>query len=246
MTGPQARRHYSRAPIAEALIDIQTGAELGSLKNVEALAIGLQAEFPTRLPIRHVQMGFQVEPGGDPEFTKDQQTLGYRLDRPGRVLQFRTNGFTYSHLPPYSNWPTFSAEAEKYWMLYAEAIKPILVSRIAVRVINRLLVPPGDTRLDSWLNFYPMSPVSLPADILSVIMQLQLPMKHVDPDAVAIVGLYNAPPAPGPSAIMLDIDFFVQRSMPIGEAFKTLCVLGDAKDEIFEACITDQVREMIS
>jgi uncharacterized protein (TIGR04255 family) len=198
MTAPQARRHYSRAPIVEALIDIQTdNATLGSLQDVGTLSESLYEDFPTRLPLHHLQMGFQFKPGGDPEFMKDQQTLGYRLDRPGRVLQFRTTGFTYSHLPPYSDWPTFSAEAEKYWLLYTHAIKPLLASRIAVRMINRLLVPSADIRLESWLNFYPMSPVSLPADALSVFMQLQLPMKHVDPDAVAIVGLYNAPPAPG-------------------------------------------------
>ncbi len=141
MKPPQARRHYERAPVVEALIDIQIeNAGLGTLQDVERLAETLKEDFPTRLPLHHLQMGFHVKPDGDPEFMKDQQTLGFRLDRPGRVLQFRTTGFSYSHLPPYSNWPTFSAEAEKFWVMYTDAIKPIRASRIAVRMI---ILPPS-------------------------------------------------------------------------------------------------------
>jgi uncharacterized protein (TIGR04255 family) len=247
MKPPPARRHYDKAPVVEALIDIQIdNASLGTLQDVEQLAETLKEDFPARLPLHHLQMGFQVKPGGDPEFIKDQQALGFRLDRPGRVLQFRTTGFSYSHLPPYSDWSSFSAEAEKFWIMYTDAIKPIRASRIAVRMINRLPLPSSDIRLDSCLNFYPTLPDSLPSDAQSLFMQLQIPMKQVDADAIAIVGLYSSPPSPSPS-IMLDIDFIIQRPIPIGdEVFRTLGILGDAKDSIFEACITDKIRELIS
>jgi uncharacterized protein (TIGR04255 family) len=250
MKPPQARRHYEKAPIVEALIDIQIdGGSSPSipLHDIERLAESLKDEFPTRLPLHHLQMGFEVKLGGAPEFTKDQQTLGYRLDRPGRVLQFRTTGFSYSHLPPYSDWPTFSAEALTFWDLYTKEIHPARANRIAVRMINRIPLPSTDIRLDKCLNFYPTLPDSLPTDAQSLFMQLQIPMKDVDADAIAILGLYSAPPAPGPNAVMLDIDFIIQRSMPIGdEVLKTLDVLGSAKDDIFEACITDTIRELIA
>jgi uncharacterized protein (TIGR04255 family) len=240
MKPPEARRHYDRAPIVEALIDIQIdNAGPVALQDVERLAESLKHH--------HLQMGFQVKPGGDPEFMKDQHTLGYRLDRPGRVLQFRTTGFSYSHLPPYSDWPTFSAEAAKYWAMYTDEIKPVRANRIAVRMINRLPLPSSDIRLDSCLNFYPTLPDSLPSDAQSLFMQLQIPMKHVDPDAIAIVGLYSALPEPNHNANMLDIDFIIQRPTPIGdEVFRALGVLGDAKDDVFEACITDKIRELIA
>ncbi len=221
----------------EALIDIQI-ENPGSIavQDVERLSASLKNEFPTRLPLHHLQMGFQVNPSGDAEFSKDQQTLGYRLDRPGRVLQFRTTGFSYSHLPPYSNWDTFSAEAEKFWSMFTSEFRPTAANRIAVRMINRLPLPSGDIRLDSCLNVYPTLPDSLPSDTQSLFMQLQLPMKHVAAAAITILQIYSA---------MLDIDFIIQRSTPIGEVFRTLNVLGDAKDDIFEACITDKIRELI-
>jgi uncharacterized protein (TIGR04255 family) len=111
-------------------------------------------------------------------------------------------------------------------------------------MINRVPLPAGDIRLDSCLNLYPTIPDSLPSDLQSLAMQLQLPMKHVDDAAVAILQLYSAPPSP--RSIMLDIDFVIQRPVPIDEVFMMLNILGDAKDDIFEACITDAVRELIS
>jgi uncharacterized protein (TIGR04255 family) len=245
MSSSKARRHYKNAPITEAVIDIQVENDRSvSIEDVESLADSVKSEFPTRLPLHQLQMGFQVNPSGEAEFSKEQQILGYRLDRPGRVLQLRTNGFTYSHLPPYSDWTSFSAEAEKFWLVYRRELSPSRATRVAVRMINRVPLPAGDIRLDSCLNLYPTIPDSLPSDLQSLAMQLQLPMKHVDDAAVAILQLYSAPPSP--RSIMLDIDFVIQRPVPIDEVFMMLNILGDAKDDIFEACITDAVRELIS
>jgi len=247
MTPPKVRRHYARAPIAEAVIDVHVDNDRAvSIEKVEQLADSLKSEFGTRLPLHQLQMGFQVNPNGETEFSKEQQVLGYRLDRAGRVLQFRTNGFTYSHLPPYTDWTTFSTEAEKYWSVYTKEMCPSRASRVAVRMINRVPLPDGDIRLDSCLNLYPTIPDSLPSDLQSLAMQLQLPMKHVDDAAFAVLQLYNAPPTSESRSIMLDIDFIIQRSISIDEVFSTLNVLGDAKDDIFESCITDTVRELIS
>lgn len=245
MTAPKVRRHYSKAPIVEAIIDIQVGGdEVIRIEDVAVLADTLQGEFPARLPMHRFQMGLQVAPDG-PSFSNEQETLGYRLDRPGRVLQLKTNGYTYSHLAPYSDWPTFSGEAEKYWRLYWRDLRPKQAVRLAVRIINRVPLPSGDFSLDSCLNLYPSIPASLPRDIQSFAMQVQVPMRHVDDASIAILQLYGAPPTPNQASIMLDIDFIIQKVIPIEEVFENLNVLGDAKDEIFESCITDAVRELI-
>jgi len=247
MTAPKVRRHYSKAPIVEAIIDVQVGGEKTiPIEEVEGLADTLKAEFPTRLPLHRFQMGFEVAPQWQPSFSNQQENLGYRLDRAGRVLQLKTNGYTYSHLAPYSDWPTFSAEAENYWQLYRQALEPTQANRVAVRVINRVPLPAGDFPLDSCLNLYPSIPASLPPGIQSFAMQVQVPMKHIDDASIAILQLYGIPPAPNQDSIMLDIDFIIQKLIPIDNVFELLNVLGDAKDDIFESCITDAVRKLIS
>jgi uncharacterized protein (TIGR04255 family) len=246
MNSRPERRHYENAPVTEAVIDVQIEPLSNDLQGIDRLASSLKSQFPTRLPIRFLQMGFQVGSGTSDEFSNEQQNVGFRLDRPGRVLQVKTTGFTYSHLPPYSNWPAFSGEAQEYWSMYVAEVQPVRANRMAVRMINRLPLPKGSVRLDTCLNLYPTLPDSLPSDTQSLFMQLQIPMKHIDEGAVAVLGLYNAPVVPEQNAIMLDIDFFVQRSVPIDEVFNVLNRLGDTKDDIFEACITDAIRELIA
>ncbi|MDA9504196.1 hypothetical protein XI09_05350 [Bradyrhizobium sp. CCBAU 11386] len=249
MTAPKIRRHYSRAPIVEATIDIGIEADKPvAVDQILMLSEELKSDFPTRLPLHQLQMGFEVgSNGGPPTFSNRQENLGFRLDRPDRVLQLRSNGLSYSHLAPYSKWSTFSTEAERYWELYKGAINPTRAVRLGVRIINRVPLPSGDFRLDSCLNLYPTIPDSLPPDVQSLAMQLQIPMKHIDESSVVILQLYGAPPANGGShAIMLDIDFIIQKPTRIDDVFSTLNRLGDAKNDVFEACITDTVRELIS
>ncbi|UPK16089.1 TIGR04255 family protein [Bradyrhizobium sp. 131] len=249
MIAPKVRPHYNRAPVVEATIDI--GIEAGepvAADQILMLSEDLKSDFPTRLPLHQLQMGFEVGPdGGPPTFSNRQENLGFRLDRPDRVLQLRTNGLSYSHLAPYSDWSTFSAEAKRYWDLYNRAIKPARAVRLAVRMINRVPLPSGDFRLDSCLNLYPTIPASLPSDVQTLGMQLQIPMRHIDESSVVILQLYGAPPVGADSqAIMLDIDFIIQKPVQIDAVFSTLNTLGDAKDDVFEACITDTIRELIS
>jgi len=247
MTARVDRRHYSKAPIVEALIDIQIESESPiSIDDIAMVADSLKTDFPTRLPLHVMEMGFTLAPDGESEFSNQKQLLGLRLDKVGRVLQIRTNGLTYSHLPPYTDWPKFSGEAQRYWEIYNNALNPVRAKRVAVRMINRIPLPAGDFQLDSCLNLYPTIPSTLPPDLQSLAMQLQLPMKHIDDASIAILQLYPAPPTTDGRAIMLDIDFIIQRAIPINDVFSTLNVLGDAKDDIFEACITDTTRDLIS
>jgi uncharacterized protein (TIGR04255 family) len=251
MTGLPKRRHYERAPIMEAAIDIQVES-LTKATDVSVLASKLKDQFPTSLPMYQLEMGVQVgpAPGAGPQFMNQHRTLGVRLDssKRDRVLQLRTQGFTYSHLPPYSDWSTFSAEAEVLWQRYVDEFGPSRVNRIAVRVINNLPLATTEigNRLDKYLNLYPTIPTSLPSETRGFLMQLRLPMTQIDQDALAVITLQNASANPGTIGIVLDIDLFVERHTEVGPGiFQLLNVLGYRKDEIFEACITDAIRERI-
>ncbi len=246
MAPPQQRRHYSKAPIVEAVIDIQVqlptdGSALASLTSV---ADSLAPDFPNKLPIHEFHMGLVANTGGA-NFSNHQQSLGWRLDSSNRVVQLRLNGFSYSHLPPYSNWVQFSTEAEELWNSYVRQLRPEKVKRIAVRVINKVPITDQDAELplSEVLNIYPNIPDRLPSNLRSMFVQAQLRMPEIDPDALLVLGLYNAPDSPD---LMLDIDLFVQRIISVDDdVFAVLNKIGDAKDDVFEACITDLIRERI-
>ena len=251
MTPSAKRRHYDNAPITEAVIDIQVeNVEGRGIENATMFADRLKEEFPTRLPVFQLQMGFQADMSGetDPTFLNEKQNLGWRLNSKNqtRVLQIRTNGFTYSHLPPYTNWEKFSAEAADLWAQYVQEFQPKIARRLAVRAINRLPVAETDNSLGTILNLYPNIPDELPRDAQGIALQLQLPMKHVDANATLNLGLFTAQVSPGEAGLILDIDLFIERPVQIGEdVFVILNKLGFAKDDVFEACITDTIRERI-
>lgn len=147
MSPATTRRHYKKAPITEAVIDIQIDNVAGkTIDDVTRLADRLKDDFPVRFPVFQLQMGFQTEGATEPQFHNDKQNLGWRLNSrtQPRVLQIRTNGFTYSHLPPYSDWETFGAEAQDLWSQYIDEIAPQAARRLAVRVINKLPVSAND------------------------------------------------------------------------------------------------------
>ncbi|WP_315757957.1 TIGR04255 family protein [Bradyrhizobium sp. SZCCHNRI2007] len=249
MQTASTRRHYANAPITEAVIDIQIDNVSGkTIEDLTTLADRLKDEFPVRLPVYQLQVGFQTDAVGEISQHQDKQSLGWRLHSKDqkRVLQIRTNGFTYSHLPPYSNWETFSAEAVALWNSYLSAIEPQSARRLAVRVINRLPVDSSDGDLSTVVNVYPRVPDKISAEARSLAVQLQLPVVTVDKDALLNLSLFTGFTSNSEGGLILDIDLFIERPTAIGpQIFETINKLGNAKDDIFEACITDLIRERI-
>jgi uncharacterized protein (TIGR04255 family) len=221
-----------------------------SLPRLDKIALALKGEFPVQLPLRQVQLELLGDFGSDrPTSVSDEkQTMGWRLTHKNkqRVVQLRTNGFTYSHLPPYSDWVTFSQEAESLWDTYAGAIGMTSSHRVGVRVINRLPDAVANAPLNDYLNLFPNIPESLPSDEGSFMMRLQLPMKHVDDAAQMLLGLYPGRGPTGDTKLMLDIDVFIDRPIPRVDTFALINRLGAVKDDVFEACITDKIRDIIA
>ena len=103
--------HLTNAPLVEAVIDLRVlmPAEF----NVEVFG-GLQERFGPGYkgpqPLTHMQLTFQAELGVPPKSRIVHQGLtGFRYDSSDgkRIAQFQKDGFTFSHLAPYTNWEEF-------------------------------------------------------------------------------------------------------------------------------------------
>lgn len=241
-------RHYARAPIAEAVIDLR-------IETPEGLSVGvfselqrrLQDHFPVRLPIRSIEMGF-VSPGdAEAQFHTAQEQVGVRLQTKSgdRVLQAQLAGFTLSHMAPYTSWEAFRAEAQAAWSVFLETTGARRVTRCAVRVINKLQLPDGN--VGQYTTLTPNVPSGPLGAMKAFFMQLQLPLDHVLHGGQALVNVASAPQENG-AALVLDFDLFVTRAMDADspEVWSILDTLSAAKNEAFELSITDKTREIIS
>jgi uncharacterized protein (TIGR04255 family) len=134
---------YRKAPITEAVIDLRV--TLPEETRVEALR-----DLHTRLtdtyepPKEFFEALAHINLAGPSPITRTERShRGYRFDRADakRVLTVKLDGFSYSFLPPYDRWESFRGEAKQLWDLYRDTYRPTLVTRVAVRYINRINVP---------------------------------------------------------------------------------------------------------
>ncbi len=200
--------HYTHPPLTEAVIDIQV--QLPETVTVDALVslhTGHESSYPSRRNIMHFEGRVSMQP--EVAAVGSQEHHGYMFISTDerQIVQVRLNGFTLSRLAPYESWESFRDEAKAWWTRYRQAVQPLVVTRVAVRYINRLDLPLPMGDLKEYLRTVPEVSPLLPQGLLGYFMQLLIPQE----DLSATLSLNEAlvpPPRPGVASVLLDIDLF--------------------------------------
>ena len=243
--------YYSRAPISEAVIDLRTDFLVPpTVAELEALASKLGDILPLRQQVNSLAFNLAAaENSAELVGSSSSSTLGMRLSSLGndRVLQLLRHGLAYSHLPPYTNWQTFLAGLKPLWAGFVADCHVQAVSRAAVRYINRIPVPNG-VEVDDYLALGARIPEQISKQVIGYFMQVVVPLPDLGPQYRAVINTGVEPgTAPNPAALLLDIDVFCEDRLDVAgeEIWAVLDRLRRKKNEIFEASITDKVRELI-
>lgn len=238
---------YPNAPITEAIIDIRVQLPEGTgVAELERVHEGLEAAYPTKR--KRMQAEFHGEMGerGATAAARSKH-IGYlfRSRDEKLVFQARLDGFTMSRLAPYESWDPFRDEARRLWNVYRSVLKPIRVTRLAVRYINRLDLPFPVTELKDYLRTVPEVSSDLPQELAGYFMQLRIPQEDIN--SVLLINQAIIEPAePGVASVVLDIDVFRVDDPPTDEKdiWDFFEVLRECKNHVFEACITPKAREL--
>lgn len=95
------------------------------------------------------------------------------------VVQSRTDGFTFSGLPPYQGWTNFIGGALPLWEKYRDRFHPERIVRCSLRYINRLIFPGPSFDFDDYIVGGPDVPPELPQGVsefsTSYVVQLSPP-----------------------------------------------------------------------
>jgi uncharacterized protein (TIGR04255 family) len=78
------------------------------------------------------------------------------------AIQSKTDGFTFSALPPYRGWPDLMTNALQFWEKYRDRYRPDRVVRCSVRFLNRLMLPGSMVDFDDYIVGGPKIPPELP------------------------------------------------------------------------------------
>jgi len=241
--------HYNNAPINEALIDIQVAvterATPDALNSKYALISDL---YPKHDVIHLQQLGIHNQEGKPTSLTMNHGIAGYRYSSQDQcnVVQFRTDGFTFSRLKPYDSWESMKMEAEKLWNIYVEAVSPNTITRVGTRYINILKVPNG-TDIGEYLSAPPQIPENLPQKIDNFLTRIHIR----DPLSEETHGFLTQALEKiqqGHASIVLDIDVFVAKSFnPTENDFwEKLEELRHFKNMVFKESIGQKAEELFA
>lgn len=242
------QRHLSRAPITEALIDIQVtpkeGLTFDILKaRLDASAFGYYAKGP----ITERLLQFSIPVGGEPQTSSQAAQVGIRFHSNDEkyVAQCRLGGFTLSRLPPYEHWGNLRTEAARIWKVYTDCLTPARVTRIATRFINNLPLPmqPGQS-----YQLYFNKLVDLPEEAPQAVEMFFQRFQLVDVDTgvrVILTLTHGGGAADGVLPVVLDVDAFIQTDLNPGdsEIWTTIKRLRDLKNRTF-GTITERAAEL--
>lgn len=243
------QRHYSRAPIAEAVIDLQvTLPESTSLDLLATVQAGEEQTYPVREDRIQLELQSELSEEG-PQFRSRHNVLGYvfwHADR-RQSFQARFDGFTFSRLAPYDRWETFRDEAQRLWNTYKAVVTPTAITRVAVRYVNRIDLPLPLRDFKDYLRTMPEVSADLPQALSAYLLQLRIAQE----DLQAMLILNQATQTledPDMLPVLLDIDLIRIDDIPQDEnsLWELLEQLRTRKNEVFEACITERTRRLFS
>lgn len=241
-------RHYPRAPITEAIIDLRVQLPQGV--DVERISQAFDREA-SRYPNKKVlaKAVGRVRLGAEMAASTSATQIGFVLTNADETLicQPTIEGFTLSKLTPYESWEPFRDEARRLWNIYREAIQPEAVRRLAVRYINRIDIPEPVGDLSSYLRTLPSIAPELPQVLDNFLMQLVIRQSDIESTMKLSEAVVESP-KPETASVVLDIDIFRADNIPVDEAalWQIFEQLRARKNEVFEACITDRTRELIN
>jgi uncharacterized protein (TIGR04255 family) len=242
-------RHYSKAPIVEAILELRT---TGFLTPIEALQ-----EFSRTLPgwsdaqheyIFNTKM--ELDPSG--ETSAESQRIGYafRKSDQTRNIHLTTDRFAYAWLGGYTNWEELTAEALLAWKHLKQLTDVDSIVRIGARFVNRIVVPDPQIEISDYLRTTVHISPYLPQGLSGFFMQVSVPL-DIEAGIGTTITSSLAPAPEGHSGLILDLDTYDQMASALSadddeELMRRLMTLRMAKNYVFEASITDATRGLIS
>lgn len=243
--------HLKNAPIVEALIDFRVRTPEGfDVKSLLALHEPMQDRFPVRKEARRFQSEFQISEDEGAAHSSKVRFVGYRFETAdaSKVWQVQDEGFTLSHLKPYDRWETLVAEAKELWKLYADVVKPLAITRVATRFINRIELPAEGLDFDDYLTVPPRIPPALPQMFVEFVSRVVVPEPTLDALIVIAQALEPMNPMTNTLPVLIDIDAFKEAAFDINgdEHWEVLSQLRTLKNDAFFSSITTKTVELCS
>jgi uncharacterized protein (TIGR04255 family) len=239
---------YANAPITEAIIQLRVVPRDNTTHDdLLQCRVGLEQTYPLMKEINesvgHFELGQKVTASASSKHVG----AVFTDQIPSKAFQVRFDGFSMSRFAPYCGWEQFRDEARTMWDRYRAAVRPVRIERIAVRYINRLDLPGPRVELKNYLHTYPEFADGHADELDGFFLQVHSPVPDLKGRLIVNETLVDAP-RPGLVSVALDIDLVRTEDLPQAEndVWQLIETMRLHKNKIFEACITNLTRGLIS
>ena len=245
------KQKYKHPPITEAILDLRV--ELPAEVTPEALQAfhnDIKSEFPESEEIFRFEGGFQFSKGFASTGSQlSHQHIGYSF-KPSdktKVVQVRTDGFTFNKLKPYEGWESLQPQAQRLWTKYFNLVKPKRITRIALRYINQVAIPTNISNISEYVRTTPQVSGDIPQSMDGFFMRLSLIDKNSNSRAFLVETIGRQSDS-GAMSFILDIDAFQtvdlnHDDLKIWDIFKQLRTF---KNCIFDGSFTQRGKDLFS
>jgi uncharacterized protein (TIGR04255 family) len=247
---------YSKPPIVEAIIQLRYGSALtdAELNRIPKL---LQRTYPKSKPEADIELAFEIKNSKDGSAAASQARpstvdKGARLlsDDDQRIVITRSRSILFAYEAPYPGWDQFLSEAQKVFDTVREKLGYRQVASVGLRYTNRIDVPLGASQETVVPGDYMVVGPTLPNIPISPAVRTYQLVADVDLHVDRLVGRIQAATLEAAlinhASLLLDIDITAQHDVPQkpDELWKLVGRMRLAKNEIFEACVTEKARQL--
>lgn len=148
-------------------------------------------------------------------------------------------------LRPYPGWSEFRPRVERALEAYEQLDAEILISRIAVRYVNRIVIPGDQLNLAEWFTSSPTLPEGVSQSMTALMSRVETGYEDGARLAITLATVQHE--KPGEHAFLLDLDlsFVPESPVPISTGvYDIVESLHEREGSAFEAMITDATREL--
>ncbi len=143
--------------------------------------------------------------------------------------------------PDGGGWEEFRPRIEEALQAYWQVTKPVGVTRVGIRYINKIVIPQEQIKVEDYLNSALPEASGLPDQLSEFMSRVDY---RYDNDFHIIFSQATIEAPEKHVAFLLDFDTIWENSQPVG-ADKALAIATDLRDRervAFEAVITDKTR----
>jgi uncharacterized protein (TIGR04255 family) len=236
---------YARPPITESALELRFGSPF-TLREIERL----KERFKRRYPAidEQKQVDVRIEPTG---VATNSKLAGYKMTAANAcdILLIHLSALGTVRVAPYDGWEHRLLAAQENFDIMTKIADRSDIVRLGARYINRIDLPKSAVSGMSTVSFLRVG-VAIPRELSTTVGPYSLSVSFKESSTGANILIQSAIIQPAPLidhvSLLLDIDASIDSDIPTRlEAVWSLTEkLREAKNKVFEACITDHARKL--